>query len=210
MRSSWRSADTRTLCRRLHRLLCAARGRRSLPRRLGRAPAGIRPGARRRRGRAPAVRQRGGRPLPRRRLAKPRPFDFRGFTHYVTFGRHGGCSVGRRTIGKRVCKKLRELGDELAKRSTAGGTAMIDDAGRHLCGHIQYYGVSGNFRAVRVYLYQGAKALYQARVRRRQRRRLTWACFWERIAPQLPRARIVHNFFVPPAVWLTRTGSRMV
>lgn len=143
-------------------------------------------------------------------LAKPRTFDFLGFTHYVTFGRNGGFYVGRRTIGKRVRKKLRALGDELAKRSTAGGTAMIDYAGRHLRGHIQYYGVSGNFRSVRVYIYQGAKDLYRALVRRSQRRRLTWARFWERIAPQLPRARIVHNFFVPPAVWLTRTGSRMV
>jgi group II intron reverse transcriptase/maturase len=143
-------------------------------------------------------------------LAKPRTFDFLGFTHYVTFGRNGGFYVGRRTIGKRVRKKLRALGDELAKRNTAGGTAMIDYAGRHLRGHIQYYGVSGNFRSVRVYIYQGAKALYRALVRRSQRRRLTWARFWERIAPQLPRARIVHNFFVPPAVWLTRTGSRMV
>jgi hypothetical protein len=38
----------------------------------------------------------------------------------------------------------------------------------------------------------------------------TWARFWERVVPRLPRARIVHNFFVPPTVWLTRTGSRMV
>ncbi|WP_295582428.1 reverse transcriptase domain-containing protein [uncultured Lamprocystis sp.] len=143
-------------------------------------------------------------------LAKPRTFDFLGFTHDVTFGRNGGFYVGRRTIGKRVRKKLRALGDELAKRSTAGGTAMIDDAGRHLRGHIQYCGVSGNFRSVRVYIYQGAKALYRALVRRSQRRRLTWARFWERIAPQLPRARIVHNLLVTPAVWLTQTGSRMV
>ena len=41
-------------------------------------------------------------------------------------------------------------------------------------------------------------------------RRPTWAHFWEQIAPRLPRARIVHNFFVPPAVWQTRAGSRMV
>jgi hypothetical protein len=51
---------------------------------------------------------------------------------------------------------------------------------------------------------------HRALIRRSQRRRLTWAAFWKQIAPRLPRARIVHNFFVPPAVWLTRTGSRMV
>jgi len=70
-------------------------------------------------------------------LAKARTFDVLCFTHDVTFGRNGGFYVGRRTIGKRIRKKLRALGDELAKRSTAGGTAMIDDAGRHLRGHIQ-------------------------------------------------------------------------
>jgi hypothetical protein len=87
---------------------------------------------------------------------------------------------------------------------------MIEYADRHLRGHLQYYGVSGNFRSVRVYIHLCAKRLYRALIRRSQRRRLTWARFWERIAPRLPRARIVHNRFVPPAVWLTRTGSRMV
>jgi RNA-directed DNA polymerase len=144
-------------------------------------------------------------------LTKPRTFDFLGFTHYVTFGRNGGgFYVGRRTIAKRVRKKLRAFSDELDKRCTKGGTAMIDYAGRHIHGHLQYYGVSGNFRSVRVYIYQCAKRLYRALIRRSQRRRLTWAAFWKQIAPRLPRARIVHNFFVPPAVWLTRTGSRMV
>jgi len=143
-------------------------------------------------------------------LTRPRTFDFLGFTHYVTFGRNGGFYVGRRTIAKRVRKKLRAFSDALAKRQTHGGTALIDYAGRHLRGHLQYYGVSGNYRCVQVYIYQCAKRLYRALIRRSQRRRLTWARFWQDLAPQLPRARIVHNFYVPSAVWLTQAGSRMV
>jgi hypothetical protein len=117
---------------------------------------------------------------------------------------------GDARAAKRARKKLRAFSDELAKRRTHGGTATIDYAGRHRRGHLQYYGVSGNYRCVQVYIYQCAKRPCRALIRRSQRRRLTWARFWSDIAAQLPRARVVHNFFVPPAVWLTQAGSRMV
>lgn len=40
-------------------------------------------------------------------FCRPKTFNFLGFTHYVSRSRHGRFSVGRRTEGKRFCKKLK-------------------------------------------------------------------------------------------------------
>ena len=143
-------------------------------------------------------------------LKRPRTFQFLGFTHHVAHGRQGGFYVGRRTSAKRASKKLKAVSLKLRALRSVGGATMFAYVAQHLRGHIQFFGVSGNFRPLAGYVYQCAKLLYRWLIRRSQRRRLTWAQFWAELAPRLPRVRIVHNFFVPPAVWLTRTGSRMV
>jgi hypothetical protein len=74
-----------------------------------------------------------------------------------------------------------------------GGRAMVDYARRHLEGHIQYYGVSGNTRSVRCYVYQVARVLFKWLNRRSQRRSITWQRYAGVLAQLLPRARLVHN-----------------
>ena len=50
--------------------------------------------------------------------------------------------VGRKTEGKRLRNKLKQLNVKLLKMRTEGARAMVAYLRRHLRGHIQYYGVS--------------------------------------------------------------------
>lgn len=138
-----------------------------------------------------------------------RTFSFLGFTHYVGRSRTGRFVVGRKTDAKRMRKKLKLLGERLRGLRSEGGRAMVDYARRHLRGHIQYYGVSGNSRGVSGYVYFATGLLFKWLNRRSQRRSLNWKRFGEVIRPLLPTARIVHDLY-PVPWWMTQTGSRMV
>lgn len=106
-------------------------------------------------------------------------------------------------------KKLKALGDHLQRLRSEGGNAMLAFFIRHVRGHIQYYGVSGNSRALAGYLYAAIGLLFKWLNRRSQRRSLTWKRFTAYIRPMFPRARIVHDLY-PIPWWTTQTGSRMV
>jgi RNA-directed DNA polymerase len=147
--------------------------------------------------------------LTREQYQGPRTFSFLGFTHYVGRSRRGRFVVGRRTDGKRRTRKLKLLNERLRGLRSQGGGAMLAFLIRHVRGHIQYYGVSGNYRAVASYLHHAARLLFKWLNRRSQRRSLNWKRFAAVIRPRLPRARLVHDLYpVPP--WKTQAGSRMV
>ena len=63
----------------------------------------------------------------------------------------------RKTDGKRLRKKLAALNARLRALRTEGGNALVAFLVRHLQGHIQYYGVSGNSRGVSSYVYCSAR-----------------------------------------------------
>lgn len=142
-------------------------------------------------------------------LRRPETFNFLGLTHFVARSRRGRFMVGRKTQRERLRKKLKELSAQLSTLRSHGTVAMLDYCRRHLQGHIQYFGVSGNFGGVQRYLYVARRLLFQWLNRRSQRRSVTWKRFTEAIAPVLPRARIVHNLYPTPP-WKTQTGSWMV
>ncbi len=142
-------------------------------------------------------------------LRRPQTFSFLGFTHFVGRSRKGRFVVGRKTEGKRLRKKLKLLNRRLRALRVAGGKAMLAFIRRHLEGHIQYYGVSGNTRSVTSYVYFATRLLHKWLNRRSQRRSLTWVRFCEVVVPGLPRARVVHTLY-PVPLWRPQTGSRMV
>ena len=139
----------------------------------------------------------------------PRTFSFLGFTHYVGRSRRGRFVVGRKTDAKRMRKKLKQFGERVRSLRVQGGKAMMAYARRHLQGHIQYYGVSGNIRSVAQYVYWATGLLYKWLNRRSQRRSLNWKRFGAVVRPLLPKARILHDLY-PVPWWKTQTGSRMV
>ncbi len=140
---------------------------------------------------------------------RPPTFDFLGFTHYVTESRRKRFLVGRKTQGSRVSRKLKEVSVRLAKLRTSGGRVMMDYAKRHLQGHIAYFGVSGNSRSLKAYVYRVSRILFKWLNRRSQRRSVNWARFGEVLKTWLPPVRIQHNLY-PSPLWMTQTGSRMV
>lgn len=142
-------------------------------------------------------------------LRRPETFNFLGLTHFVARSRRGRFMVGRKTQRERLRKKLKELSAQLSMLRSHGTIAMLDYCRRHLQGHIQYFGVSGNFGGVQRYLYVARRLLFQWLNRRSQRRSVTWKRFTEAIAPALPRARIIHNLY-PSPLWKPQTGSWMV
>lgn len=130
-------------------------------------------------------------------LRQPQTFNFLGITHFVGRSRSGRFVVGRKTQGERVRKKLKALSGRLAALRTLGGNAMLEYVRRHLQGHIQYFGVSGNSRSLKQYGYQAARLLYKWLNRRSQRRSVAWDRFLQVVVPRLPRPRIVHNLYPP-------------
>jgi hypothetical protein len=95
-------------------------------------------------------------------------------------------------------KKLRETNVRLAHMRTQGGKAMMEYVRRHLQGHLQYYGVSGNSRSLRQYVHKIRRILFKWINRRSQRRSTTWATFDKTVARYIPPVRIVHNLYPSP------------
>ena len=141
-------------------------------------------------------------------LRRPQTFAFLGITHYVGRSRSGRFVVGRQSEGGRLRKKLKALSVRLAVLRTHGTRVMVEYVRRHLRGHIQYYGVSGNGRRLWQYVSQARRLLFKWLNRRSQRRSVTWDRFNAFITPSLPRARVIHHLY-PAPLWRTQAGSRM-
>ena len=131
---------------------------------------------------------------PRVQCQGPRTFSFLGFTHYVGRSRTGRFVVGRKTDGKRLRKKLKALNARLRDLRTEGGNAMVAFLARHLQGHIQYYGVSGNSRGLSSYVYFAQRLLFKWLNRRSQKRSLNWKQFSAYIRRCCPRLAFSTTF----------------
>src|SRR5882757_9003168 len=93
---------------------------------------------------------------------RPEPFDFLGFTHFCTRSRKWGSFViGRKTIKKRMLKKLQEVKMELRKRMNDPIAKTGAWLKRMLKGHLNYYAVAGKQPEPVVVLQRGAMALAQ-------------------------------------------------
>jgi group II intron reverse transcriptase/maturase len=129
-------------------------------------------------------------------------FSFLGFTHFLGSSKRGNFLVGRKTEGKRVRRKLKEASEKLRSLRVKGGAAMYSYAQQHLRGHYQYYGVSGNYRALKVYRDRISRILFIWLNRRSQRKSITWKRFGPLLkAGLLPKPRIYHDmydFFAKP------------
>lgn len=128
---------------------------------------------------------------------KPNTFDFLGFTHFCDTGRRGGFKVGRRTRKKKFRNACVSMNCWLkAMRNRVRLKELWPTLRAKLRGHYQYYGVSGNYRAITRYYYETVKLVFKWLNRRSQRRSFNWKTFMlylERYP--LPRPRIVHNLY---------------
>src|SRR5262249_40626239 len=118
--------------------------------------------------------------------------SFLGFTHYMKVWRDGRAVLTRKTQGRRMRKKLNALNQRLRSMRVQGGRAMQEYVRRHLTGHIQYYGISGNSRGGSRYVYVTERLWFKWLNRRSQRRSFDWNRYSQWLRTWIPRPCIVH------------------
>ena len=127
-----------------------------------------------------------------RGLGKPETFQFLGFTHICGKTRKGRFQLKRITDRKRMRAKLRKVKTECRRRMHL----PIPDQGQWLGsvvrGHLNYYAVPGNIRAVHAFRHRAIRHWYRALRRRSQRKKIDWERMNRLVQRWLPPPRIAH------------------
>jgi group II intron reverse transcriptase/maturase len=141
-----------------------------------------------------------------RGLGKPETFDFLGFTHICGKTRDGRFWLRRITVSKRMRAKLKEVKYQLKRRRHEPVPEQGRWLGSVIRGHLAYYAVPGNVRAVRSFRKQATRHWLAALRSRSQRHRLNWDRMNRLATRWLPPARILHPY--PDERFDVRTRGR--
>jgi len=131
----------------------------------------------------------------RRGQDKPETFNFLGFTHIVGVKRSNRMyTVLRRTIGKKMRAKLKEVKQDLRGRMHHS----VEDQGKWLKsiveGHNRYYGVPNNTAALAAFRFAIVGMWWRSLRRRGNRRKLPWRRM-EKIADLwIPQVKLHHPY----------------
>jgi len=125
---------------------------------------------------------------------KPETFDFLGFTHICGKDRRGKFQLKRKTIGKRMRRKLASLKIEMSKRWHLSIPAMGRWLGRVLNGYFNYFGVPGNFRALKAFRQAVIRLWRHWVIRKSQRSKGTFSRMYRLADRWLPRASIRQRY----------------
>ena len=132
-------------------------------------------------------RRRGGR-------GKPETFNFLGFTHICAKKRSGRFTVLRQTMRNRLRAKLSAVKAELRQRWHDSIPAVGQWLHSVVGGHLRYYGVPMNGRALAVFRFQVGRLWFRALTRRSQKGRVSWDRMYRLIEQWLPPARVCHPY----------------
>ena len=141
-----------------------------------------------------------------RGLGKPETFDFLGFTHICGKTRKGRFWLRRITVAKRMRAKLKQVKDQLKRRRHEPVPEQGRWLGSVIRGHLAYYAVPGNVRAVRSFRKQVTRHWLAALRSRSQRHRLNWDRMNRLATRWLPPARVLHPY--PDERFDVRTRGR--
>jgi RNA-directed DNA polymerase len=129
----------------------------------------------------------------RRGEGKPETFNFLGFTHICGRSREKGYfTVNRKTIGKRMAAKLKEIRQKLRQRMHESQTETLKWLISVVRGYFQYHAVPDNEEQMKAFRYDVLRAWLRMLRRRSQRSHWTWARFQERLGALLPAVEILH------------------
>jgi RNA-directed DNA polymerase len=123
----------------------------------------------------------------------PRPgtFDLLGFTHYWAMSRKGYWVVKQKTAADRFRRTLKRIADCCRRYRHEPVREQWTALRRKLLGHFGYFGITGNFRALRNLRYRVIVAWRMWLSRRSQRARLSWEEMFRLLARYpLPQPRI--------------------
>lgn len=126
---------------------------------------------------------------------KPETFNFLGFTHICgTNHKTGNFTVLRKTIGKRMAAKLKDVRAKLRQRmhERVSGTAQwLQQVVR---GYFQYHAIPGNWERLQAFRKDVLRLWFHSLRRRSQRSRLRWKAFEERLGAILPPVQILQPY----------------
>ena len=131
----------------------------------------------------------------RRGEGKPETFNFLGFTHICgTNYQTGKFAIHRKTIGKRMAAKLKDIRAQLRKRMHA----RLPETGKWLQqvvrGYFQYHAIPGNSARLRVFRRDVLWSWLQTLRRQSQKHRMNWERVAARLDPLLPSVKILHPY----------------
>jgi RNA-directed DNA polymerase len=126
---------------------------------------------------------------------KPETFNFLGFTHICgTSNQTGYFVVKRKTIGKRMAAKLKDIQRQLHRRMHDQVGDMVKWLQAVVRGYFQYHAVPGNEQRLRAFR-NDVMRLWLQQIRRRSQRNIwTWKRFLERLAVLLPPVQVLHPY----------------
>ena len=126
---------------------------------------------------------------------KPETFNFLGFTHICgTIWQSGKFTVMRKTVGKRMTAKLRDIAAKLRRRMND----PIEQTGGWLTqvvrGYFNYHAVPGNLRRLYAFRRETARYWLFTLRRRSQRNRWTQERFDVLVKHYLPYPKVLHPY----------------
>jgi group II intron reverse transcriptase/maturase len=142
---------------------------------------------------------------------KPETFDFLGFTHICARQRKNGrFTVRRKTTGKRLRRKVKEVSKELKVKRHSPVPEQGEWLRSVIRGYYNYHAVPGNCQALNSFKKLLAREWVRALRRRSQKgRSLTWARMQRLLDTWFPQPRVLHPYPNQRLCVRTRGRSRM-
>jgi group II intron reverse transcriptase/maturase len=126
---------------------------------------------------------------------KPETFNFLGFTHISgTSNKTGYFVVQRKTIGKRMAAKLRELRQQMRQRMHESIEKTAEWLTSVVRGYFQYHAIPGNEQRMKGFHRTVLRMWHWALRRRSDKSRWTWARFRQRLGALLPQIEVLHPY----------------
>jgi group II intron reverse transcriptase/maturase len=131
----------------------------------------------------------------KRGAGKPATFNFLGFTHICGMNyQTGKFTIHRKTIGKRMAAKLRDIRAQLRKRMHARVPGTVTWLQQVVQGYFQYHAIPGNCARLRAFRSDVLWSWFQTLRRRSQRSRMTWERFQDRLDCRLPPVQVLQPY----------------
>lgn len=127
---------------------------------------------------------------------KPETFDFLGFTHICSRTQKGNrFTIRRKTIAKRLRTKLKEVREAIIRRRHEPVPALGKWLRSVIQGHLNYFAVPGNRKAIDRFRTEINRAwLFALRRRSQKSRNLTWDRIKRLIKTWIPTAKTQHPY----------------
>jgi len=126
---------------------------------------------------------------------KPETFNFLGFTHICgTNHKTGNFTVHRKTIGKRMAAKLKEIRATLRRRLHGQIAGTVEWLQQVVRGYFQYHAIPGNWARLRAFRRDVLRLWFHTLRRRSQRSNMTRKHFGTRLGVLLPTVQILQPY----------------